>query len=111
MRKSAAYQIQQLVVNKEALEIGISPLEVTLAAVADEIAAAASLLQGQAAEGQPVVIVRGLTWNAPDASVAELHLGGSRQSRSWLGASRRHLVLHGNHGSTWRRDLVPTGRS
>jgi peptide/nickel transport system substrate-binding protein len=31
MRKSAAYQIQQLVVNKEALEIGISPLEVTLA--------------------------------------------------------------------------------
>jgi coenzyme F420-0:L-glutamate ligase/coenzyme F420-1:gamma-L-glutamate ligase len=30
------------------------------------------LLQGQAAEGQPVVIVRGLSWTAPDANVAEL---------------------------------------
>ena len=40
--------------------------------LADEIAAAASLLQGQAAEGQPVVVVRGLTWTAPDASIADL---------------------------------------
>ena len=47
-------------------------LEVSIIGFADEIAAAASLLQGQAAEGQPVVIVRGLTWTAPDASVAEL---------------------------------------
>ncbi len=47
-------------------------LEVSIIGFADEIAAAASLLQGQAAEGQPVVIVRGLTWTAPDASVADL---------------------------------------
>ncbi|HVC58961.1 MAG TPA: coenzyme F420-0:L-glutamate ligase [Acetobacteraceae bacterium] len=47
-------------------------LEVTIIGYADEIAAAASLLQGQAAEAQPVVIVRGLTWTAPDAPVNEL---------------------------------------
>jgi len=47
-------------------------LEVSIVGFADEIAAAASLLQGQAAEGQPVVVVRGLEWSAPDAPVAEL---------------------------------------
>jgi coenzyme F420-0:L-glutamate ligase/coenzyme F420-1:gamma-L-glutamate ligase len=47
-------------------------LEVSIIGFADEIAAAASLLQGQAAEGQPVVVVRGLTWSAPDARIAEL---------------------------------------
>ena len=47
-------------------------LEVSIIGFADEIAAAASLLQGQAAEGQPVVVVRGLTWSAPDAPIAEL---------------------------------------
>jgi coenzyme F420-0:L-glutamate ligase / coenzyme F420-1:gamma-L-glutamate ligase len=36
------------------------PLRTTLVGTADEIAAAASMLQGQAAEGHPVVIVRGL---------------------------------------------------
>lgn len=38
-------------------------LQVTEIAVADEIAAGASLLMGQAAEGQPVVVVRGLTFS------------------------------------------------
>jgi coenzyme F420-0:L-glutamate ligase / coenzyme F420-1:gamma-L-glutamate ligase len=47
-------------------------LEVSIVGFADEIAAAASLLQGQAAEAQPVVVVRGLTWTAPDTSVAEV---------------------------------------
>jgi coenzyme F420-0:L-glutamate ligase/coenzyme F420-1:gamma-L-glutamate ligase len=47
-------------------------LEVTVIGYADEIAAAAGLLQGQASEAQPVVIVRGLTWTAPDAPVNEL---------------------------------------
>ncbi len=47
-------------------------LEVSIIGFADEIAAAASLLQGQAAEGQPVVIVRGLSWSAPNAQIAEL---------------------------------------
>ena len=41
-------------------------LEVSIIGFADEIAAAASLLQGQAAEAQPVVLVRGLDWSAPD---------------------------------------------
>ncbi len=47
-------------------------LEVTIIGFADEIAAAASLLQGQANEGQPVIIVRGLAWTAPDAKVADV---------------------------------------
>ncbi len=47
-------------------------LEVSIVGFVDEIAAAASLLQGQAAEGQPVVVVRGLTWTAPEAPVKEL---------------------------------------
>ncbi len=40
-------------------------LLVTEVAFADEIAAAASLLMGQAAEGRPVVLLRGLGWSAP----------------------------------------------
>ena len=47
-------------------------LEVSIIGFADEIAAAASLLQGQAAEAQPVVLVRGLQWSAPVAPAAEL---------------------------------------
>ena len=47
-------------------------LEVSIVGFADEVAAAASLLQGQAREAQPVVVVRGLAWDAPDAPVAEL---------------------------------------
>jgi coenzyme F420-0:L-glutamate ligase/coenzyme F420-1:gamma-L-glutamate ligase len=47
-------------------------LEVTIIGFADEIAAASSLLQGQAAEAQPVIVVRGLSWTAPDAPVNEL---------------------------------------
>jgi coenzyme F420-0:L-glutamate ligase / coenzyme F420-1:gamma-L-glutamate ligase len=47
-------------------------LEVSIIGFADEIAAAASLLQGQAAEAQPVVVVRGLTWHAPNVPVADV---------------------------------------
>src|SRR5947199_94196 len=47
-------------------------LEVSIIGFADEIAAAASLLQGQAAEAQPVVVVRGLTWQAPNVPVADM---------------------------------------
>src|SRR6266571_3546750 len=42
-------------------------LEVTETGFADEIAAAASLVQGQADEATPIVVVRGLRWSAPDA--------------------------------------------
>ena len=47
-------------------------LEVSIIGFADEIAAAASLLQGQAAEAQPVVVVRGLTWQAPHMPAADV---------------------------------------
>jgi coenzyme F420-0:L-glutamate ligase / coenzyme F420-1:gamma-L-glutamate ligase len=47
-------------------------LEVTETGFADEIAAAASLVQGQAAEATPIVLVRGLSWSAPDAPAAEI---------------------------------------
>jgi coenzyme F420-0:L-glutamate ligase/coenzyme F420-1:gamma-L-glutamate ligase len=47
-------------------------LEVSVIGFADEIAAAASLLMGQADEARPVVLVRGLKWTAPDAPAAEL---------------------------------------
>jgi coenzyme F420-0:L-glutamate ligase / coenzyme F420-1:gamma-L-glutamate ligase len=47
-------------------------LEVSIIGFADEIAAAASLLQGQAAEAQPVVVVRGLNWQAPNMPVADV---------------------------------------
>lgn len=47
-------------------------LEVSIAGFADEVAAAASLLQGQADEGQPVVVVRGLSWTAPEEPATAL---------------------------------------
>jgi len=47
-------------------------LEVTETGFADEIAAAASLVQGQADEATPIVLVRGLTWSAPEVSAAAL---------------------------------------
>ncbi len=47
-------------------------LEVTQVGLADEIAAAASLLQGQGPEAQPAVLLRGLAWSAPDAPAADL---------------------------------------
>jgi coenzyme F420-0:L-glutamate ligase/coenzyme F420-1:gamma-L-glutamate ligase len=47
-------------------------LEVTETGFADEIAAAASLVMGQADEAMPVALVRGLAWSAPDCPAAEL---------------------------------------
>ena len=40
-------------------------LQVSISGFADEIAAAASLVMGQGDEAQPVVLVRGLSWQAP----------------------------------------------
>jgi coenzyme F420-0:L-glutamate ligase/coenzyme F420-1:gamma-L-glutamate ligase len=48
------------------------PLLVTEIGFADEIAAAASLVMGQADEGLPIVLVRGLDWSAPEAPAAML---------------------------------------
>jgi Uncharacterized conserved protein len=47
-------------------------LQVSITGHADEIAAAASLVMGQGAEGQPVVVVRGLTWRGPNNAASEL---------------------------------------
>lgn len=47
-------------------------MRVTEVAVADEIAASASLLMGQADEGLPAVHVRGLAWQAPACAASAL---------------------------------------
>jgi coenzyme F420-0:L-glutamate ligase / coenzyme F420-1:gamma-L-glutamate ligase len=47
-------------------------LEITMIGVADEIAAAASILMGQADEGAPAVHIRGVPYARRDASVREL---------------------------------------
>ena len=45
-------------------------LKVSQQAIADELAAAASLVQGQGAEGRPVVLIRGLDFSGTDAPPA-----------------------------------------
>jgi coenzyme F420-0:L-glutamate ligase/coenzyme F420-1:gamma-L-glutamate ligase len=48
-------------------------LMVSQEAIADEIAATAQLIQGQAGEGQPIVVIRGrFNWDAPERSAASL---------------------------------------
>lgn len=47
-------------------------LEVTETGFADEIAAAASLVMGQADEAMPIALVRGLSWSAPELPASEL---------------------------------------
>ncbi len=47
-------------------------LQSTEVAIADEIASAASLLMGQADEGQPIVVVRGIPINRRNGTAAEL---------------------------------------
>jgi coenzyme F420-0:L-glutamate ligase/coenzyme F420-1:gamma-L-glutamate ligase len=47
-------------------------LEVSVIGFADEVAAAASLVMGQADEASPVVLVRGLRWSAPESTAASL---------------------------------------
>jgi coenzyme F420-0:L-glutamate ligase / coenzyme F420-1:gamma-L-glutamate ligase len=48
------------------------PLQVSETGFADEIAAAASLLMGQADEATPIIVVRGLKWSAKASSAAQL---------------------------------------
>lgn len=47
-------------------------LQVSISGFADEIASGASLVMGQGNEAQPVVLMRGLTWNAPANPASEL---------------------------------------
>jgi coenzyme F420-0:L-glutamate ligase/coenzyme F420-1:gamma-L-glutamate ligase len=48
------------------------PLRITRVGLADEIAAAASMLMGQGAEGRPLVLMRGLNYTRRDGAAAEL---------------------------------------
>jgi coenzyme F420-0:L-glutamate ligase/coenzyme F420-1:gamma-L-glutamate ligase len=47
-------------------------LRITQVGLADELAAAASLLMGQADEGTPIVLVRGLSYPQVESRAAEL---------------------------------------
>jgi coenzyme F420-0:L-glutamate ligase / coenzyme F420-1:gamma-L-glutamate ligase len=47
-------------------------LEVSIIGFADEVAAAASLVMGQADEATPVVLIRGLRWSAPATNAASM---------------------------------------
>jgi coenzyme F420-0:L-glutamate ligase / coenzyme F420-1:gamma-L-glutamate ligase len=47
-------------------------LEVSIIGFADEIAAAASLVMGQADEASPAVLIRGLRWSAPESTAATI---------------------------------------
>ncbi len=47
-------------------------LEVSVIGFADEVAAAASLVMGQANEALPVVLMRGLRWTAPESTAASI---------------------------------------
>jgi coenzyme F420-0:L-glutamate ligase/coenzyme F420-1:gamma-L-glutamate ligase len=47
-------------------------LEASVVGFADEVAAAASLVMGQADEATPVVLIRGLRWSAPATTAASI---------------------------------------
>jgi coenzyme F420-0:L-glutamate ligase / coenzyme F420-1:gamma-L-glutamate ligase len=47
-------------------------LEASIVGFADEIAAAASLVMGQADEAAPAVLIRGLSWSAPATTAASI---------------------------------------
>ena len=47
-------------------------LEVSVVGFADEVAASASLLMGQADEAVPAVLIRGLRWIAPESTAASI---------------------------------------
>jgi coenzyme F420-0:L-glutamate ligase/coenzyme F420-1:gamma-L-glutamate ligase len=48
------------------------PLQITMVGYADEIAAGASLLMGQAGEGLPIVLVRGLEFAGPPGAAGDM---------------------------------------
>ena len=46
-------------------------LQVSEVGYADQASAAASLVMGEAAEGRPLVVVRGLSWSEPGDSIQQ----------------------------------------
>lgn len=67
-----AAALPALVDHRGSLDRNGRTMEVTQIALADQIAAAAGLAMGEGSEGIPAVIVRGLSWDAPDAPAAAL---------------------------------------
>lgn len=53
-------------------DLGGRPLESTEVGLADELAAAASLVMGQAAEGTPIVLIRGVPYARHDGAARDL---------------------------------------
>jgi coenzyme F420-0:L-glutamate ligase / coenzyme F420-1:gamma-L-glutamate ligase len=53
-------------------DLGGRPLEVTQVGLADQIASAAQLVMGEADEGRPAVLIRGIEWREPPAPAAAL---------------------------------------
>ncbi|MDH3690240.1 MAG: coenzyme F420-0:L-glutamate ligase [Gammaproteobacteria bacterium] len=48
------------------------PLMVTWSALADQLASAASLVMGEGDEGNPLVLIRGVTWSEPEVPAAAI---------------------------------------
>ena len=57
-------------------------LEFTIIGFADEVAAAGSLLMGQADEATPAVLIRGLRWSAPESTAASIVRSSNEDSVS-----------------------------
>jgi len=53
-------------------DLGGRTLQATEVGLADELAAAASALMGQGAEGRPIVLIRGVFWPRRDGNASEL---------------------------------------
>jgi coenzyme F420-0:L-glutamate ligase / coenzyme F420-1:gamma-L-glutamate ligase len=64
--------LPSLIDQRGSLDRNGRPMAVTQIALADQVAAAAGLAMGEGREGIPAVIVRGLTWDAPDVPAAAL---------------------------------------
>lgn len=64
--------IPALIDMRGAADLSGRTLRVTEIAFADEIAAAASLIMGQGNQARPAVLVRGLSWEAPDLPATAL---------------------------------------
>ena len=62
-------------------------LEASVVGFADEVAAAASLVMGQADEAAPVVLIRGLRWSAPAIDGGQHHSLRKRGSVSMSSGS------------------------
>jgi coenzyme F420-0:L-glutamate ligase/coenzyme F420-1:gamma-L-glutamate ligase len=64
--------VPSLIDRRGELDLSGRPLEVTEVGFADAVAATAVLVMGEAAEGTPAALVRGLTWSAPSLPAAAL---------------------------------------